>query len=149
MCADDIVFTDEVKADSTDITNRCLHPTRYDNSWTTAWNETTDIPIFDVPSGFTMMDVVRNAINSKILKVQRNPEAGWDWLEFAKDLGEGDAAQTEFYLEEFKKDRVKIKRDARGRFVASDLMFPLKPPSGCVQGDTRHTISATTSTPST
>ena len=62
-------------------------------------------------------------------------------MDFAKDLGEGQQEQAKYYLEEFKKDRVKVKRDAHhGPFVASNLMFPLKPPAGCTQGTTRHTI---------
>src|SRR4029079_5483204 len=106
VCADDVVWRDEVKVDSGDITSRCMHPTQYDNSWTNAWNETTDIPIFDMPAGFTMMEVVRDQFATRVLKVQRNPEAGWDWLDFAKELGAGQQEQAEFFIEEFEKDRV-------------------------------------------
>jgi Ca2+-binding RTX toxin-like protein len=139
VCADNVVWSDEVKVDGADLTNRCIHATRYDNSWTGAWNEATDIPIFDVPSGFSRWDILRDAAVRQ-LGMERNPSGEWDWLGFAQDLGGGDEDEADFYEEALKKPKVKVKRRADRRVEISDLMFPLHPTAGCVQGVTQHTL---------
>ena len=62
VCADDLVWQRRGQGRRRRHHDRCIHPTRYDNSWTTGWNEQTDIPIFDIPDGFSMVQVLRDGV---------------------------------------------------------------------------------------
>ena len=63
-------------------------------------------------AGTAQTDLLPLTIEEAVkLALERNPEAGWDWMEFAKQLGEGIGEQTEYYLKQFEKELRSVRPD--------------------------------------